>query len=144
MLDDDRLAAQLFERLRSCLPQTLVDGDGVCWHLVGLNEPGAVASGGSASGGRRGNGCGRWRDRDLGAAEQPARARRDVNGHDSDVRALAVLPDGSLASGGEDDSIRLWKHARRLPHGDFVTSLRVLADGTLASASYDGTIRLWA
>ena len=67
-----------------------------------------------------------------------------LSGHDSDVRALAVLPDGSLASGGEDDSIRLWKHARRLPHGDFVTSLRVLADGTLASASYDGTIRLWA
>jgi WD40 repeat protein len=71
-----------------------------------------------------------------------------VLSHGSLVFSLAALPDGRLASGGEDGTIRLWpKDARGeftvLWHGGHVYSLAVLADGRLASGGEDGMIRLW-
>jgi WD40 repeat protein len=68
------------------------------------------------------------------------------------VEALAVLPDGRLASGGQADlggikiwptgaagePVVLWDH-----YVGAMTSLAVLADGRLASGVQDGTIRLW-
>jgi WD40 repeat protein len=60
-----------------------------------------------------------------------------------------VLPDGRLASGSHDNSIRLWdpttgaEAARLERHSGLVAALCVLPDRRHASGSYDSTIRLW-
>jgi WD40 repeat protein len=71
-----------------------------------------------------------------------------VLSHGSWVWSLAVAPDGRLASGGEDGTIKLWpKEGTGAPavlsHGSSVRSLAVLPDGRLASGGEDGTIKLW-
>lgn len=72
-----------------------------------------------------------------------------LRGHDSAVNAVAALPDGRFASGGEDGRILFWRRGRAEPEGRLeghsgpVASLAVSADGTLiASASWDGTARV--
>jgi WD40 repeat protein len=68
------------------------------------------------------------------------------------IRALAVLPDGSLASGSADKTICLWnpvtgEHLRTLEQYSDVFVLAVLPDGSLASASNAGcgaySIHIW-
>ncbi len=78
------------------------------------------------------------------------RARAVVRWHAGAVNALAALPGGRFASGGEDGRIALWGPD---PRGG--TPERVLEghegpvaglawhDGVLASAAWDGTVRLW-
>lgn len=78
------------------------------------------------------------------------RARAVVRWHAGAVNALAALPDGGVASGGEDGRIAIWQAD---PRGG--QPLRVLEgheapvaglawrDGVLASAAWDGTVRLW-
>jgi WD40 repeat protein len=72
-----------------------------------------------------------------------------LEGHSAPVRVLCALPDGRLASGSSDNTIRLWDLTRRTAiaclkgHWEPVRALSLLLDGRLASASDDDTIRLW-
>jgi WD40 repeat protein len=66
---------------------------------------------------------------------------------DSSVSALAVLPDGRLASGGEDGEIKLWPEDGAgeptvLDHGSSGWSPAVLPDGQLARGDVDGMIKV--
>jgi WD40 repeat protein len=73
------------------------------------------------------------------------------------VRALAALKDGRLASGEDGGNIKIWRadepvvlsNGRSSRFSDdpgllSVRHLAVLADGRLASASEDGTIKIWS
>jgi cytochrome c len=77
-------------------------------------------------------------------------ARQVLRFHDGAVNALAVLPDGGLASAGEDRRIALWRAGASEPyrvlegHAGPVAGLSLSPDGLhLASASWDGTVRVW-
>ena len=72
-------------------------------------------------------------------------------GHEGRVWSIAFSSDGqTLASGGEDCTIRLWDVATGIcqcmwqAHSRWVRSVAYSPDGqTLASSSYDQTIKLW-
>src|SRR5262249_20588239 len=75
---------------------------------------------------------------------------KPLRGHAGTVEALAMLPDGRLASaGGDDYTIRLCDPARRAQSArlasDWVHALAVLRDGRLASGGGGdgGSIQLW-
>jgi cytochrome c len=78
------------------------------------------------------------------------RARAVVRWHAGAVNALAALPDGRVASGGEDGRIAIWSASatdggpvRVLEgHAGQVAAL-AFRDGVLASAAWDATVRLW-
>jgi cytochrome c len=70
--------------------------------------------------------------------------------HESAVNAVVSLPDGRVATGGEDGRIAIWQPDQPVPvltfqgHTAPIVSLAISPDGaTLASASWDRTIRLW-
>jgi WD40 repeat protein len=71
--------------------------------------------------------------------------------HGRRVHSVAFSPDGRLlASGGGDESVRIWEAATLTPllqlrgHDSYVADLAWSPDGTtLASSSGDGTVRLW-
>lgn len=76
------------------------------------------------------------------------RERIRVPAHTGAIRALIELPDGRLASAGEDGLARIFAAGQavelaRYRHEDFVTTLAALPDGRLVSGSYDGTLRVW-
>ncbi|GJE46960.1 c-type cytochrome [Methylobacterium soli] len=80
---------------------------------------------------------------ETGAATQVLRF------HEGAVNAVAVLPEGRFATGGEDGRIALWQPGEADPirvfqdHAGPVVGLAVSPDGLgLASASWDGTARL--
>ena len=70
--------------------------------------------------------------------------------HESAVNAVAMLPDGRIATGGEDGRIAIWQPGRAEPiqtltgHTAPIVGLAVSPDGKhLASASWDRTARVW-
>src|SRR5262249_10986973 len=70
--------------------------------------------------------------------------------HDGAVNAAAFLPDGRIATSGEDARIAIWTPGAPQPsmvlagHKAPVVALSVSPDGSaLASASWDHTARLW-
>jgi hypothetical protein len=75
-----------------------------------------------------------------------------LEGHTSYVRALAVLPDGRLASGSDVSTVCVWRPSTGVceavlkGHTDRVYALAVLPDGRLASRSDNrrGLIRVWS
>jgi len=77
-------------------------------------------------------------------------ASSTLQGHTSGVRALAVLPDGRLASASEDGTVRVWRPSTGVceavlkGHTSWVTALAVLPDGRLASGSRDSIVRVWS
>ncbi|MEM7769713.1 MAG: serine/threonine-protein kinase [Cyanobacteria bacterium P01_E01_bin.6] len=80
------------------------------------------------------------------------RAKRILQGHHDQVRAIAIHPDSTmLVSSGFDSALKLWS----LPQGQSMgalqgntkrlTSVAIDADGkAIASGGYDGRIRLWS
>jgi WD40 repeat protein len=65
------------------------------------------------------------------------------------MRALALFPNGDLASAGDDANIKIWNPMdgslkRTLTgHTSAIYSLDVMNNGLLVSASYDYTVRVW-
>ena len=82
---------------------------------------------------------------------QDSLAQTTLVGHRRDVTSVAFSSDGTiLASGSEDDTIKLWDVAtgRNIAtlegHTDYVTSVAFSHDGKLlASGSEDETVKLW-
>lgn len=75
------------------------------------------------------------------------RAERVIRWHQGAVNALLTLPDGRLASAGEDARIAIWG-AGEAPelvlegHQEPIAGLAA-RPGFIASAAWDGTVRLW-
>lgn len=72
---------------------------------------------------------------------------KTVEAHQGIVRSL-VVQNKWLASGGEDNQVRIWdaetlENRTNFSHQNFVQSLLALHDDTLLSASYDGQIKRW-
>ncbi|AFZ28069.1 hypothetical protein Cylst_6098 [Cylindrospermum stagnale PCC 7417] len=81
----------------------------------------------------------------------PSRLLQTIAGHSDSVYSVAFSPDGqTLASGGGDETIKLWNVTTGQllqtlsGHSESVRSVAFSPDGqTLASGSRDNTIKLW-
>lgn len=67
--------------------------------------------------------------------------------HNGTIRIIKLLDQGYIATGGEDNIIKIWKFdgtlISKFEHLNFVQSIEQLNRETIISASYDGTIRNW-
>jgi WD40 repeat protein len=72
-----------------------------------------------------------------------------LGSHDRGVRALAVLPDGRVVSGGRDRQVLLWdpgdpgSPGELGSHDGWVRALALLPDGRVVSGGGDGRVLLW-
>jgi WD40 repeat protein len=85
--------------------------------------------------------------RQLDESFQECNQKR-MQAHNGIIRTIQILDANRLASGGEDNRIRLWDRKtgrclNELPHQNFVQSLECLNQAILLTASYDGSIRQW-
>jgi WD40 repeat protein len=87
-----------------------------------------------------------------GKREEPKGGeRRALQGHGSDIYAVAFSPDGKrLASGSNDRSVRLWDVATGATlrainaHREAVYAIAFSPDGRLlATGGRDGALKLW-
>ena len=69
--------------------------------------------------------------------------------HTHIVSTLATLPNGNLASGSNDNTVKIWNPSTGLlvytltGHTSGVITLATLSNGNLASGSYDNTVKIW-
>ncbi len=73
-----------------------------------------------------------------------------LTGHSNGVWALSLLPNGFIASGSSDLTIKIWDITQTYPlytltgHSDVIRALTVINNEYLASCSGDQTIKLWS
>ena len=77
-----------------------------------------------------------------------ARQLAQCQGHTDCVRSVCVTKDGTIVSGSDDKTVRLWDmQGKELAvcrgHERSVTSVCVAKDGKIVSGSSDGTVRVW-
>jgi WD40 repeat protein len=67
--------------------------------------------------------------------------------HSGIIRTIKFLNDTTIATGGEDNKVKVWhlngQLQAELKHQNFVQSIEVLQPNEIISASYDGTIKTW-
>jgi WD40 repeat protein len=67
--------------------------------------------------------------------------------HSGIIRTIKLLNDTIIATGGEDNKVKLWhlngQLQTELKHQNFVQSIELLHHNQIISASYDGTIKTW-
>lgn len=75
------------------------------------------------------------------------RSTQPADGHLGYVWAITALPDGRIATGGRDQTARIWRDGRcelvLRGHELSILALCVDPDGRLVTASRDGTIATW-
>lgn len=76
-------------------------------------------------------------------------AAAELRGHGGPVRAVVVLADGTIVSGGFDNTVIVWDAGQGAAravlrfHQGSVNALAALADGRFASAGEDAAIAVW-
>ncbi len=73
--------------------------------------------------------------------------KKTFKAHIGIVRTIKFIDDNLIATGGEDNKVRIWSLdgllILELEHQNFVQSIELLDNKTIVSASYDGTIKTW-
>ena len=70
---------------------------------------------------------------------------KTFKGHNGIIRTIKIIDNEQIATGGEDNKVRIWnlqgQLVSELEHQNFVQSIELLDDKSIISASYDGTIK---
>ena len=85
--------------------------------------------------------------RELADDFSEIRTRR-IKAHNGIIRTIINLNGSLIASGGEDNLVKIWniesgECITTLTHHNFVQSLELINENTLLSSSYDGKISMW-